>query len=401
MKREKIINFKKYEDFKKDLEAGELLETSIIFIDDLPGIYTHGTLFYCSSKPIIPGELIPDPEEPEEPETKTLTVTFEFDEGIKDIDLYGKTISKNKITYSGETVEIEEEESLTWMANLKSGYDYGTNCNGSEKITESKTISMTTKEKWDGKYPVTFIFDEGIDYLTLSSKTIYYDRITYSGETYRVKEGELLYWRPTYKEGYEDNENCSGQMTITKEETITMSTKKIPEPTSEPEALDLGLSVLWADRNLGATAEYEAGDYYVWGNTVPFSEDQTCHISEDDVNLTLEQDPAHINLGNGWRLPTKEEMEELASLTPTFVKSNNGVAGMKLSGNGNSMFIPYAGNMSTDGLNSTNRGYFLSSTGNYNPYYYGYMIAWQYDRVGDVSSCIRDYGAPVRPVKDK
>lgn len=45
MKKEKIINFKKYEDFKRDLQAGELLETSIIFVDDKRKIYTHGTEF--------------------------------------------------------------------------------------------------------------------------------------------------------------------------------------------------------------------------------------------------------------------------------------------------------------------------------------------------------------------
>ena len=142
MKKEKIINFKKYEDFKKDLEAGELLETSIIFIDDLPGIYTHGTLFYCSSKPIIPGELAPDPEEPGE---DLATVTFEFDEGIKDIDLYGSTIEKDKITFSGETVEVEKGDNITWLANLNDGYEYGENCTGTKLINDDTTVSITTQ----------------------------------------------------------------------------------------------------------------------------------------------------------------------------------------------------------------------------------------------------------------
>lgn len=48
MKKQKLINFKKNEDFQKDLKAGELLETSIIFVDDTKKIYTHGTEFDCS-----------------------------------------------------------------------------------------------------------------------------------------------------------------------------------------------------------------------------------------------------------------------------------------------------------------------------------------------------------------
>lgn len=48
MKKEKLINFKKDVDFRKDLQAGELMETSIIFVDDTKKIYTHGTEFDCS-----------------------------------------------------------------------------------------------------------------------------------------------------------------------------------------------------------------------------------------------------------------------------------------------------------------------------------------------------------------
>ena len=36
---------------------------------------------------------------------------------------------------------------------------------------------------------------------------------------------------------------------------------------SKPKAVDLGLSVKWADRNLGATSPEGYGDYYAWGET--------------------------------------------------------------------------------------------------------------------------------------
>lgn len=69
MKKEKLINFKKNEDFQKDLQAGELKETSIIFVDDKKKIYTHNTEFdgnipdwnaedgeagYIKNKPVVP-----------------------------------------------------------------------------------------------------------------------------------------------------------------------------------------------------------------------------------------------------------------------------------------------------------------------------------------------------------
>ena len=35
------------------------------------------------------------------------------------------------------------------------------------------------------------------------------------------------------------------------------------------EAIDLGLSVLWSNMNLGATTPYEEGDYFAWAETKP------------------------------------------------------------------------------------------------------------------------------------
>ena len=42
--------------------------------------------------------------------------------------------------------------------------------------------------------------------------------------------------------------------------------------TPMPEAVDLGLAsgVKWASFNIGASKEYEYGDYYAWGETIPF-----------------------------------------------------------------------------------------------------------------------------------
>ncbi len=46
-----------------------------------------------------------------------------------------------------------------------------------------------------------------------------------------------------------------------------------PEPTPDPtptvtlEAVDLGLKVIWADRNLGADSPSDFGDYFAWGET--------------------------------------------------------------------------------------------------------------------------------------
>jgi len=37
------------------------------------------------------------------------------------------------------------------------------------------------------------------------------------------------------------------------------------------EYVDIGLSVLWAKKNIGACTEDESGDYFAWGETEPKS----------------------------------------------------------------------------------------------------------------------------------
>ena len=55
-----------------------------------------------------------------------------------------------------------------------------------------------------------------------------------------------------------------------------------------PKVVDLGLSVGWASCNVGATSPEEFGDHYAWGEVEPKE-----------------------YYGWEWRMPTKEEMEEL------------------------------------------------------------------------------------------
>lgn len=95
------------------------------------------------------------------------------------------------------------------------------------------------------------------------------------------------------------------------------------EPTA-PETVDMGLSVYWADRNLGAPSPLEEGGYFAFGetfekeryhwDTYTLCEDgdmfSQFYVGEESVCST-EYDAAHVVLGGDWRLPTVEEVEEL------------------------------------------------------------------------------------------
>ena len=103
---------------------------------------------------------------------------------------------------------------------------------------------------------------------------------------------------------------------------------------SEKEYVDLGLSVNWATCNVGAKNYSEQGTLFSWGGTRPyrrtydFSEIQHCsddsgeHFSkyvtdpeygdvDNKTTLDLSDDAARKKWGGSWRMPTKEECEEL------------------------------------------------------------------------------------------
>lgn len=154
-----------------------------------------------------------------------------------------------------------------------------------------------------------------------------------------------------------------------------------------PIAVDLGLpsGVKWASINLGASKPEEYGDYYAWGETTTKEvyDNSTYKWFDSDGNLTkynsdplwgtvdnkteleLEDDAAHVYLGNNWRTPTWKEWRELYSNCDWAWVTINGVNGFRVTSkaNENSIFLPAAGwkyvNMAYNGGSS---GYYSSST---------------------------------------
>lgn len=133
------------------------------------------------------------------------------------------------------------------------------------------------------------------------------------------------------------------------------------------ECVDLGLpsGTLWATCNVGASSPEEYGDYFAWGETAPKSEYKWgtykwCNGSgytmtkycagnnygnpDNRSSLDLEDDAAHVNWGGDWRMPTREEQEELRSQCTWIWTTMNGTNGYKIVGpNENSIFFPAAG----------------------------------------------------------
>jgi len=121
--------------------------------------------------------------------------------------------------------------------------------------------------------------------------------------------------------------------------------------------VDLGLpsGTKWATCNIGATMPEELGGYYAWGETSQRMTTQwgeylycdgtaeSCYDLGDDIAGT-EYDVAHVRWGDSWRMPTKDQWNELKNQCTRSSSTQNGVAGSLYTGpNGRTLFIPSSG----------------------------------------------------------
>ena len=230
-------------------------------------------------------------------------------------------------------------------------------------------------------------------------------------------------------------------------------------------AVDLGLpsGLKWASCNIGASKPEGFGNFYAWGETKtkrafywgnypycgtprPESGD-TIHWESDnnpEPNLALfkyntkdewhftegegpdeittleaEDDVATVQWGDGWRMPTKDDWEELLDeTTHELVIEDNDIKkfrGLRLTGpNGNSIFLPAAGSYSGsqhinyyDSGNDPQVEYWSSTLDEEYPYaacafyldliFEGYSVSGHRDFEG-IYYFVRNQGRPVRAV---
>lgn len=164
------------------------------------------------------------------------------------------------------------------------------------------------------------------------------------------------------------------------------------------QAVDLGLSVKWANMNVGAASPIGYGAYYAWGEIAEkrfhyflvesthieievtgggeldnstFSFNILKYSPEDGfTQLELVDDVANQKCGEDWRMPTQAEMQELMEKCEWTPVVQSGVKGflVKSRVNSNSIFLPNTGYKTghetkvTERQNCSTHGYYWTST---------------------------------------
>ncbi len=144
------------------------------------------------------------------------------------------------------------------------------------------------------------------------------------------------------------------------------------------EYVDLGLSVKWATCNIGAskynTVSY--GDFFAWGETeTRYAFDKHYYLEPKqghyyDGNLSVlepSDDAATVLWGKEWRLPTKEEFQELINSCKWEWEEIYNHWGYRVTGpNGNTLFLPVGGmKMDERWLNYNEGLYYWTSSCNF------------------------------------
>lgn len=155
------------------------------------------------------------------------------------------------------------------------------------------------------------------------------------------------------------------------------------------EYVDLGLpsGTKWATMNIGAKDTKKIGNLYAWGETKGFNDGKRnfswktykyCKSSAETLTkyhygkidkkkeLDISDDAAYIEWGSSWRIPTKEQFEELfdtKNCTYEYKSStdNNDISGylIKSKRNGKSIFFPAGGCIIDEKFNSMDvQGYY-------------------------------------------
>lgn len=190
--------------------------------------------------------------------------------------------------------------------------------------------------------------------------------------------------------------------------------------------VDLGLpsGLLWATCNVGTNLPERYGVYFAWGETqmrdyYDWSTYQYCNgsfntltkycnnssygyngFTDDLTTLLPEDDAATANWGNGWRMPTKEEWEELMNNTTVTWTQLNGKNGrLFTASNGNSLFLPAAGYKLFNPNGSGSYGYYWSSSLNMDSPSDAWFFIFDSDEYGMYEGDGRHYGQFVRAVR--
>ena len=174
-------------------------------------------------------------------------------------------------------------------------------------------------------------------------------------------------------------------------------------------ALPSGLK--WATRNVGASTPYELGGLYGWGDATGYhteSNNRYYYMSRPDTAYIshTRMDIATVQWGPNWRIPSKEEAEELIDNCTYERAIVDGCEGIwfKSKNNSEKMFMPCAGDRYIENIRTVTpnhaHGYYWTANLYPTDNAAAYAFHWDgYTNMYKPAFKERYFGCSIRPVK--
>lgn len=178
--------------------------------------------------------------------------------------------------------------------------------------------------------------------------------------------------------------------------------------------LDLTSGTLWATCNVGANTPEAPGDYFAWGETTSkttyswnnyfdsvdgtSSNFETYYYGGGYTTIRPEDDVVYKHWGEGWRIPSDAQMEELRAeckWTWDSIKKGYLVQGP----NKNSIFLPAAGYYGTSLMYFGSQGYYWTRTLDSSYDYRAGNLHFNSSTKERDYNCHRYRGQSIRPVR--
>ena len=306
-----------------------------------------------------------------------------------------------------------ESGTLTVSANEKLSGSFTV----SDLSADEAKLATTSTDVTDDDKKVTFNFtgaekgEVGVFYLPLATGSYSGVKITIDSQTETINYGSLSVARksvtaiPLYATG--------SNGALTKFSKIDGNVYTL----NGHEFVDLGLDVLWATMNVGATAATEAGGYFAWGETTSKTSDfsdsnykfwqssaYTKYNSTDNLTaLEAEDDAATANWGAGVRMPTKAEFTALKDGCRVSYNKKNSIYTITSTGNSQTISLPSSTGYYRDSQKIGSQDlYWTSSLAPSGDYVVNVTTAqMSSSRITISDNTCRYFGCPVRAVTEK
>ena len=217
---------------------------------------------------------------------------------------------------------------------------------------------------------------------------------------------------------YDNNGKIQGGVDYRYDRSVGMQVRPVREG-KEVIAVDLGLPSgnKWATRNIGANKPEEIGNYYAWGELLPktnYTKDfyrwnktvdgYTKYNSYDGLQtLEAKDDVATQMFGDGWQIPSANDLKELFNEKYTTLKEIelSGVKGYEVTSkqNGKSIFFPKTGIYSEFNIIVPNKT--IIACNELEMYDFDNQQNGDLERTNAMGISPRYEGIPVRPVYTK